>query len=149
MSGATRRARLPRSAVSDYVNNPDPVSADAGQRISVAIAELGYVRDEAAGTLRRGTTQTFGLLSDGRTCPPSALRTGHRPPAVGSGPTFTNHDHRCGRSPGVAEGASSANRAGRHPSAVIVELQGHAEVLALEQRDDGLQVVTLLAGHPQ
>jgi LacI family transcriptional regulator len=62
MSDVARRARLSRSQVSNYFNNPDLVSADARQRISAAVAELGYVRDEAASALRRGTTQMLGLL---------------------------------------------------------------------------------------
>jgi LacI family transcriptional regulator len=62
MSDVARRARLSRSQVSNYFNNPDLVSADARQRISAAIAELGYTRDEAASALRRGTTQMLGLL---------------------------------------------------------------------------------------
>lgn len=62
MSDVARRARLSRSQVSNYFNNPDLVSAGARQRISAAIAELGYVRDEAASALRRGTTQMLGLL---------------------------------------------------------------------------------------
>jgi LacI family transcriptional regulator len=62
MSDVARRARLSRSQVSNYFNNPELVSADARQRISAAIAELGYVRDEAASALRRGTTQMLGLL---------------------------------------------------------------------------------------
>jgi LacI family transcriptional regulator len=61
-SDVARRAQLSRSQVSNYFNNPDLVSADARQRISAAIAELGYVRDEAASALRRGTTQMLGLL---------------------------------------------------------------------------------------
>ena len=61
-SDVARRAQLSRAQVSNYFNNPDLVSADARQRISAAIAELGYVRDEAASALRRGTTQMLGLL---------------------------------------------------------------------------------------
>src|SRR5215217_3395562 len=61
-SDVARLAHLSRSQVSNYFNNPDLVSADARERISAAIAELGYVRDEAASALRRGTTQMLGLL---------------------------------------------------------------------------------------
>jgi LacI family transcriptional regulator len=62
MVDVARRARLSRAQVSNYFNNPDLVSADARQRISAAIADLGYVRDEAASALRRGSTQMLGLL---------------------------------------------------------------------------------------
>jgi len=62
MSDVARRAQLSRSQVSNFFNNPDLVSTDARQRISAAIAELGYVRDEAASALRRGTSQMLGLL---------------------------------------------------------------------------------------
>jgi LacI family transcriptional regulator len=61
-SDVARLAHLSRSQVSNYFNNPELVSADARQRISAAITELGYVRDEAASALRRGTTQMLGLL---------------------------------------------------------------------------------------
>jgi len=62
MSDVARRAQLSRSQVSNFFNNPGLVSTDARQRIGAAIAELGYVRDEVASTLRRGTSQMLGLL---------------------------------------------------------------------------------------
>jgi LacI family transcriptional regulator len=62
MSDVARRAQLSRSQVSNFFNNPDLVSTNARQRISAAITELGYVRDEAASALRRGTSQMLGLL---------------------------------------------------------------------------------------
>ena len=62
MADVARRAQLSRAQVSNYFNKPDLVSADARQRISTAIAELGYVRDEAASALRRGSTRMLGLL---------------------------------------------------------------------------------------
>lgn len=57
-----RLAGLSRSQVSNYFNNPELVSADAKRRISDAIDELGYIRDEAARQLRLGSSHTIGLL---------------------------------------------------------------------------------------
>jgi LacI family transcriptional regulator, galactose operon repressor len=61
-SDVARRAGLSRAQVSNYFNRPDLVSADAKQRIAAAVDELGYVPDEAASALRRGTTKMLGLL---------------------------------------------------------------------------------------
>lgn len=61
-SDVARMAGLSRAQVSNFFNKPDLVSGDARRRISAAIAELGYVRDEGASALRRGTTQMLGLL---------------------------------------------------------------------------------------
>lgn len=62
MSDVARLAGLSRPQVSNFFNNPGLVSVDATHRIAAAIAELGYVRDEAASALRRGTTRMLGLL---------------------------------------------------------------------------------------
>src|SRR5436190_24138456 len=47
----------------------------------------------------------------------------------------------------ISCGSSTRSPATRNDLPVVGELQGDPEVLALEQRDDVLQVVLLLAGH--
>lgn len=56
------RARVSIGTVSNALNRPEKVSADARTRIQDAIAELGYVRNDAARVLRAGRGSTIGLV---------------------------------------------------------------------------------------
>ena len=59
-----RRARAGVSVgtVSNVLNRPDEVSADSVDRVSRAIEELGYVRNDAARKLRAGVSTTVGFV---------------------------------------------------------------------------------------
>ena len=48
--------------VSNVLNRPDRVSPDTRDRVSAAIAELGFVRNESARHLRAGSSRTVGLV---------------------------------------------------------------------------------------
>jgi len=56
------RARVSVGTVSNALNHPEKVSADAQARIRDAIADLGYVRNDAARVLRAGRSSTIGLV---------------------------------------------------------------------------------------
>ena len=56
------RARVSVGTVSNALNHPEKVSADARARIRDAIADLGYVRNDAARVLRAGRGSTIGLI---------------------------------------------------------------------------------------
>lgn len=56
------RARVSVGTVSNALNHPEKVSADARVRIQDAIAELGYVRNDAARVLRAGRGSTIGMV---------------------------------------------------------------------------------------
>jgi LacI family transcriptional regulator len=55
-------AGVSRSQVSNYFNRPDLVSALTNHRISEAVAQLGYVPNEAARRLRRGQSENIGVV---------------------------------------------------------------------------------------
>lgn len=57
-----RRAGVSVGTVSNVLNRPDVVSADAVLRVQQAIDELGYVRNEAARKLRQGISGTVGFV---------------------------------------------------------------------------------------
>ncbi len=49
-------------SVSNVLNHPDWVSPDMRRRVGQAVAELGFVRNAAARTLRSGSSRTLGLV---------------------------------------------------------------------------------------
>ncbi|MFK0402518.1 LacI family DNA-binding transcriptional regulator [Microbacterium sp. NPDC090225] len=57
-----QRAGVSVGTVSNVLNRPDEVSADSVERVSRAIDELGYVRNEAARKLRAGVSATVGFV---------------------------------------------------------------------------------------
>lgn len=57
-----RRAGVSVGTVSNALNKPTEVSADALARVQGAIEELGYVRNDAARRLRAGTSSTIGFV---------------------------------------------------------------------------------------
>ena len=56
------RADVSHGTVSHVLNHPDRVRPDTRARVEAAIAELGFVRDEAARHLRAGYSTTIGLM---------------------------------------------------------------------------------------
>jgi LacI family transcriptional regulator len=56
------RAGVSVGTVSNVLNNSPRVSPDATERVRAAIAELGYVRNDAARQLRAGRSTTVGLV---------------------------------------------------------------------------------------
>jgi LacI family transcriptional regulator len=56
------RAGVSVGTVSNALNHPEKVSPEAQGRIRAAIAELGYVRNDAARVLRAGRSSTIGLV---------------------------------------------------------------------------------------
>lgn len=56
------RARVSVGTVSNVLNRADKVSAAVVERVHEAIAELGYVRNDAARQLRAGRSTTIGLV---------------------------------------------------------------------------------------
>ena len=56
------RARVSVGTVSNVLNRADKVSAAVVERVHAAIAELGYVRNDAARQLRAGRSTTIGLV---------------------------------------------------------------------------------------
>lgn len=57
-----QRAGVSVGTVSNVLNRPDEVSADSVERVTRAIDELGYVRNEAARKLRAGVSATVGFV---------------------------------------------------------------------------------------
>ncbi|MDY0908591.1 LacI family DNA-binding transcriptional regulator [Microbacterium sp. CFBP9034] len=56
------RAGVSVGTVSNVLNRPDEVSADSVDRVSRAIEDLGYVRNDAARKLRAGVSTTVGFV---------------------------------------------------------------------------------------
>ncbi|MGA1836567.1 LacI family DNA-binding transcriptional regulator [Herbiconiux sp. 11R-BC] len=56
------RAGVSVGTVSNVLNRPDDVSQDSIRRVHEAIAELGYVRNDAARKLRAGVSSTVGFV---------------------------------------------------------------------------------------
>jgi len=56
------RAGVSVGTVSNVLNHPAKVSEDATQRVHAAIAELGFIRNDAARRLRAGRSTTIGLI---------------------------------------------------------------------------------------
>lgn len=57
-----QRAGVSVGTVSNVLNRPGEVSSDSVQRVSEAIEELGYVRNDAARKLRAGVSTTVGFV---------------------------------------------------------------------------------------
>ena len=57
-----QRAGVSVGTVSNVLNRPDEVSSDSVDRVTRAIEELGYVRNEAARKLRAGVSATVGFV---------------------------------------------------------------------------------------
>jgi LacI family transcriptional regulator len=57
-----QRAGVSVGTVSNVLNRPSEVSADSVERVSRAIDELGYVRNDAARKLRAGVSSTVGFV---------------------------------------------------------------------------------------
>ncbi|MBD7957629.1 LacI family DNA-binding transcriptional regulator [Microbacterium sp. Sa4CUA7] len=57
-----QRAGVSVGTVSNVLNRPDEVSADSVERVTQAIDELGYVRNDAARKLRAGVSTTVGFV---------------------------------------------------------------------------------------
>ncbi len=56
------RAGVSLGTVSNVLNHPDRVSPATRERVLAAIAELGFIRNEAARQLRAGRSRTVGLV---------------------------------------------------------------------------------------
>ena len=56
------RAGVSVGTVSNVMNHPEKVSADAVARVQAAINELGFIRNDAARQLRIGRSTTIGLV---------------------------------------------------------------------------------------
>jgi LacI family transcriptional regulator len=56
------RAGVSLGTVSNVLNRPDRVAPDTRERVSAAIAALGFVRNESARHLRAGSSRTVGLV---------------------------------------------------------------------------------------
>lgn len=56
-------ARVSPATVSKFLNTPHRVSPETSKRVAAAIADLGYVRNDAARGLRAGHSRTLGLLA--------------------------------------------------------------------------------------
>lgn len=57
-----QRAGVSVGTVSNVLNRPDEVSSESVERVTRAIEELGYVRNEAARKLRAGVSATVGFV---------------------------------------------------------------------------------------
>lgn len=57
-----RRAGVSVGTVSNVLNHSEKVAASSVERVHAAIAELGYVRNDAARLLRAGRSSTVGLV---------------------------------------------------------------------------------------
>ncbi|APX33275.1 LacI family transcriptional regulator [Brachybacterium sp. P6-10-X1] len=62
MKDVARRAEVSVGTVSNVLNRPDIVSGDRRVRVEAAIAELGYVRNDAARQLKLGQSRTVGAI---------------------------------------------------------------------------------------
>jgi len=56
------RAGVSVGTVSNVLNRPDRVNADAVRKVRDAVAELGFVRNDAARQLRAGRSRSLGLV---------------------------------------------------------------------------------------
>lgn len=57
-----RRAQVSVGTVSNVLNTPEKVSPETRERVQTVIAQLGYVRNDAARQLRNGQSHTIGLI---------------------------------------------------------------------------------------
>lgn len=63
MVDVARRAGVALGTVSNVVNQPGKVSEKTRLKVQAAIEELGFVRNRAAGSLARGTSNTIGFVT--------------------------------------------------------------------------------------
>lgn len=62
MSDVARHAGVAIGTVSNTLNNPEKVSERTRRKVLAAIAELGFVRNDAARSLAAGSSTTIGLV---------------------------------------------------------------------------------------
>lgn len=62
MTDVARHAGVALGTVSNVLNNPEKVSERTRRKVSAAIAELGYIRNDAARSLAAGQSTTVGLV---------------------------------------------------------------------------------------
>jgi LacI family transcriptional regulator len=62
MKDVARHAGVSVGTVSNVLNRPEIVSPDRRERVEAAIAELGYVRNDAARQLKLGQSRTVGAI---------------------------------------------------------------------------------------
>ncbi|MFF2372138.1 LacI family DNA-binding transcriptional regulator [Agromyces sp. NPDC058110] len=62
MADVARHAGVAIGTVSNTLNNPDKVSESTRRRVLASIAELGFVRNDAARSLAAGSSTTVGLV---------------------------------------------------------------------------------------
>ncbi|UQN14244.1 LacI family DNA-binding transcriptional regulator [Gulosibacter sp. ACHW.36C] len=63
------RAGVALSTVSNAVNHPERLAASTLERVNAAIAELGFIRNDAARQLRLGSSNVFGMVVIDATSP--------------------------------------------------------------------------------
>lgn len=62
MSDVARHAGVALGTVSNTLNNPDKVTEATRRKVQAAIAELGFVRNDAARSLAAGSSTSIGLV---------------------------------------------------------------------------------------
>src|SRR5215210_8897402 len=62
MVDVARAAGVSLGTVSNVVNNPEKVTPATRQKVEAAIAELGFVRNGVARSLRAGRSTTIGFV---------------------------------------------------------------------------------------
>jgi len=62
MTDVARRAGVALGTVSNTLNNPDKVTDSTRRKVEAAIAELGFVRNDAARSLAAGNSTAVGLV---------------------------------------------------------------------------------------
>ncbi|MBL0885225.1 LacI family transcriptional regulator [Myceligenerans sp. I2] len=62
MQDVARFAGVSIATVSNVINRPEKVSAATTEQVRAAIAELGFVRNDAARSLATGTTSSIGMV---------------------------------------------------------------------------------------
>ncbi|MET0975228.1 MAG: LacI family DNA-binding transcriptional regulator [Leifsonia sp.] len=62
MSDVARHAGVALGTVSNTLNNPEKVTEGTRRRVLASIAELGFIRNDAARSLAAGTSNTIGLV---------------------------------------------------------------------------------------
>ena len=86
MRDVARLAGVSVSTVSNVVNRPDGVATELAARVTEAITQLGFVRNEAARQLRTGRSETLGLTVLNLSNPFfAAIATGVEQAAVAAG----------------------------------------------------------------
>src|SRR6185437_14636060 len=63
MRDVADRAGVAIGTVSNVLNKPELVAPDTRRRVEDAIAEIGFVRNDAARQLRGGNAQAIGLVT--------------------------------------------------------------------------------------